>query len=67
MSHKAKAILDDGESFVVATLEFWNHMILLYEEQSGDNQDDWAKAAEFIREQVITNLYYEADKVEDWE
>lgn len=67
MSHKAKAVLEDGEAFVIATLEFWNHLIGLYESQIENPQDDWAIAADFVRKQVKETLYYDADAVEDWD
>ena len=68
MSHKAKAILEDGEAFVIATLEFWTHLIQMYESMVETPGDEWAEAAEFIRTQVQETLHYETEvETEDWE
>lgn len=64
---KTKVSLENGEAYVIAPLEFWEHIIATYktlaEEQ--DNREVWLEAADFVSRWISHTLYIAPEEEED--
>lgn len=69
---KTNVRLDNGEACVVASMEFWSHIIYTYrrlaeELENAPDKDAWNGVADHIEKWVDDTVYYaDSDEDEDW-
>jgi hypothetical protein len=66
--YKTKLNLEDGEAYVIAPLEFWEHMIETYRTLAEDQKSPeyWLEAADFVSRWIATTLYVAPVEDDGW-
>lgn len=68
-SQKVKITLEKGEAYMIASIEFWEHLIATYkilaEEQGLKDQAYWLDAAGFISQWVTATQNIDPDPEDD--